>query len=389
MKYFDSYIQTAEIILNNYKGVQPFHQYIKKHFSENKKFGARDRKWITEICYCHFRLGQAFTTLDFKERIKIGIYLCAEEITQWDFFFDTGWVENWSNDLIKKIHFIDSIYGQEKHLFFPFAEALSDNISFEKFNISHLIKPAIFFRVRPNYLSTIKSRLDTHKVQYISHTPNSYQVEKHLDLTTLFNINKEIVIQDFSSQKITNLFEKINFPKNKPIAVWDACAASGGKTILIKDYFEKAEITVSDNRPHILKKLEQRMQEAAIEIKNKYCFDLSTPQQLKEKFDIIILDVPCSGSGTFGRIPEQLLYFQDSALEKYVQLQQKIILNIKNHLKTGGYLLYITCSVFKSENENQVQFIQKHLGFRLIQSNIYDGYMNKADTMFGAVFFNC
>ena len=73
---------------------------------------------------------------------------------------------------------------------------------------------------------------------------------------------------------------------------------------------------------------------------------------------MIIADVPCTGSGTWGRTPEQLYYFEDRKIEEYASLQKQIVTNVISHLAPGGYFLYITCSVFKKENEEAIDFIK-------------------------------
>jgi 16S rRNA (cytosine967-C5)-methyltransferase len=97
--------------------------------------------------------------------------------------------------------------------------------------------------------------------------------------------------------------------------------------------------------------------------------------------------VPCSGSGTWGRTPEQLSFFQKNKIQEYADLQREIISNVVPHLAVDGYLLYITCSVFKKENEGNVQLIQqKFPSLQLIHQEILIGYDKKADTMFAALF---
>jgi 16S rRNA (cytosine967-C5)-methyltransferase len=123
--------------------------------------------------------------------------------------------------------------------------------------------------------------------------------------------------------------------------------------------------------------------------------DLSHPVEIKgsNEFDLVIADVPCSGSGTWGRTPEQLYYFEADKIEEYAALQMKILPNLVPHIAPGGYLLYITCSVFRKENEANVNFILRQAidnagqpTLRLVSSELLKGYDKKADTMFAALF---
>lgn len=101
---------------------------------------------------------------------------------------------------------------------------------------------------------------------------------------------------------------------------------------------------------------------------------------------LIIADVPCSGSGTWARTPEQLTYFSEKRIAKYASLQKKIVKNAIVKLKAGGYFLYITCSVFKMENEENVDFIHEQLHLKLVESRYLKGYEIQADTLFAALF---
>ncbi|THU32077.1 hypothetical protein FAM09_28030 [Niastella caeni] len=177
-------------------------------------------------------------------------------------------------------------------------------------------------------------------------------------------------------------------PANKPLKLWDACAASGGKSILAYDIFKHIDLTVSDVRKSILSNLEKRFAAAGIKQYNSFIGDISTSTSEIQHatFDIIITDVPCTGSGTWSRTPEQLYYFDPHQIERYSALQKKIVSHAIPHLKPGGFLLYCTCSVFKKENEDVVQFISEQYPLQLLEKELMTGYDKKADTLFGAVF---
>ena len=110
-------------------------------------------------------------------------------------------------------------------------------------------------------------------------------------------------------------------------------------------------------------------------------------QLTTHSFDLIIFDAPCTGSGTWSRTPEQLYYFKDEKIDDYSTLQKKMLANIIPHLKEGGSLLYITCSVFKKENEEIVDFIKENFHLQLKKMEILKGYDKNADSMFAAEFF--
>ena len=103
-------------------------------------------------------------------------------------------------------------------------------------------------------------------------------------------------------------------------------------------------------------------------------------------FDGIIADVPCSGSGTWSRTPEMLTFFDEQELVKYTDRQKEIVTNVMPYLKPGGYLIYITCSVFKVENEDIVAHLSKLPQLELVKTALINGIANRSDSMFYALF---
>jgi 16S rRNA (cytosine967-C5)-methyltransferase len=169
-------------------------------------------------------------------------------------------------------------------------------------------------------------------------------------------------------------------------SAWDCCAASGGKTILLHDHFPSAKLTATDIRENILINLRNRLKRAGIRSYQAFVADLVGKSFLSQKFDVIICDAPCSGSGTWGRTPEQLHFFTREKIDHYAGLQKKIALNASRSLKPGGYFLYITCSVFYLENEDVVAYLQQNSGLKLVVQQYHTGYDKKGDTLFTALF---
>ena len=168
----------------------------------------------------------------------------------------------------------------------------------------------------------------------------------------------------------------------------DARAGSfNKKAILLKDQLPNIELTVSDIRESILVNLRKRFQQAGIKNYKWFVADITAENFTNENmYDVIICDAPCSGSGTWSRTPEQLYFFDERKISQYSTLQKKIVSNAVKSLRTGGFFVYITCSVFKNENEELVRFIKDELSLHLINSEYLKGYQQKADTLFAALF---
>ena len=114
--------------------------------------------------------------------------------------------------------------------------------------------------------------------------------------------------------------------------------------------------------------------------------DLSQNKLKLNYFDGIILDVPCSGSGTWKRSPESAYFFDDATMKHYTALQKKIIDNVLPSLKIGAQLIYSTCSVFQSENEAQIKYIEESHQLKLKEFSYFNNYENGSDWVFGARF---
>lgn len=141
--------------------------------------------------------------------------------------------------------------------------------------------------------------------------------------------------------------------------VLDLCAAPGGKTAQLAARGAKVTaIDISSDRLNTLQKNMQRL--GYTDIKAIAVDALDFLQNTKEKFDIILLDAPCSATGTFRRHPEilQIKTIEDVVLQ--VQLQSKLLNLCHLALKIGGTLVYSTCSISKNEGENQISLFLKN-----------------------------
>lgn len=202
---------------------------------------------------------------------------------------------------------------------------------------------------------------------------------------TVLELDKEAVVQDLSSQQIAAYLERIPVSRFDTFSVWDCCAASGGKSILAWDVLPPFKLMVSDVRESILHNLVKRFANAGIQSYQQQVIDLTQNQSANKKYQLIIADVPCSGSGTWGRTPEYLLHFREQELEGYTNRQATILAQVMPALAPGGYLLYITCSVFRCENEERVNWLVNQYPLQVIHSGIIAGYTQGADTLFAAL----
>uniref|UniRef100_UPI0040476D37 hypothetical protein n=1 Tax=Roseivirga sp. TaxID=1964215 RepID=UPI0040476D37 len=281
-------------------------------------------------------------------------------------------------------------FGLDISQLFPKIESIEEAIDKEEFAYSHFVQPDLFLRLRPKRGEIAKKKLTEANIPFKHITvdclalPNTSRVEEVL------MINKEVVIQDYASQRVGKMLEKVKtmLPNTAEKAkVWDCCAASGGKAILAVDKLGAIDLTLSDIRQAILENLKVRMQDAQIINYKSLKLDLTNPKRMEAigDFDLIIADVPCTGSGTWSRNPERLLHFNKKEIGRYVKMQKDITNSIQSKLKPGGFLLYITCSVYQQENSEIINDLVKTTGLALIESQVISGAEYQSDTMYAAL----
>lgn len=329
--------------------------------------------------------------LPLEERILTGLYLCSDEPDEILRHLKPEWNGNANLSWREKLTLVNGELADV----FPWRDELSEGIEYNKFAESFFAQPDLFLRIRPGHAEPVLLKLNAAgaKYEFISpftiRLPNSFKANKY------FELDREVVVQDYSSQRVGEYMELVRRrPSDRSLKLWDCCAGSGGKSIMAYDHNPSIELVVSDVRKSILANLESRFKAAGIRKYKSFKADLAhSPFSIPHSsFDFIIADVPCSGSGTWGRTPEQLHYFDKKEIESYSRLQKRIVDNIVPHLDPGGHLLYITCSVFKQENEEVVEYIKQNLpagkaGFHLQvkKMELLKGYEIKADSMFAAL----
>ncbi len=392
---YQSYLNTAKKILQTYNGGEPLAIYLKKFFAPQKKYGSKDRKQIAGLCYAYFRLGKAVNEIN-DENILTALFLSEQIYNEIIHFFKPEWDDWICKPVAEKINYLN--FPAKK--IFPFKAELTAAISHSQFCESFLNQPKLFLRLRPNKKNIVVEKLQKAKIPLALIDDECIAVSNSIKLEEIVEADKEIVIQDYNSQQVFNFLKTFIIGKKIPTA-WDCCAASGGKSILLFDILKrKVALTVSDIRLNILFNLHHRFTKAAIKNYNYFVSDLSLPgftfpdlaykglypKNTNEEFEIIVCDVPCTGSGTWSRTPENLAYFKTVAIEEFAQRQKQIVTNAVPYLQKDGLLFYITCSVFKKENEDIATFIKDMFQMQLRHIELLKGYDKKADSMFVAVF---
>lgn len=149
--------------------------------------------------------------------------------------------------------------------------------------------------------------------------------------------------------------------------VLDYCAGAGGKTLALSDAMgNSGQIHAYDSDRQRLAPIYERLKRAGARNVQVHAADqdLST---LKERMDRVLIDAPCTGSGVWRRRPDAKWRLTEQAMEKRLGEQATVLMRGAEFVRKGGYLLYVTCSVFPEENELQVaSFLERDKRFQLI-----------------------
>lgn len=161
-------------------------------------------------------------------------------------------------------------------------------------------------------------------------------------------------------------------PKEQEILL-DACSSPGGKTTYLAEMMKnKGEIFAFDVYEHRTKLVEENSKRLGINIIKTKVNDASCyNEDYKNKFDKILLDVPCLGIGVLKRKPDIKWQKKKEDIEEISKLQFEILDICSKYLKPGGEIVYSTCSVFKKENRDIIEkFLGKNSNFKL--DNLYN-----------------
>jgi 16S rRNA (cytosine967-C5)-methyltransferase len=164
-------------------------------------------------------------------------------------------------------------------------------------------------------------------------------------------------VQDGGSQLIAP------FLQVKPgMRVIDACAGAGGKTLHLAALMQnKGRIIALDTEEWKLDELKKRGRRAGVaNVETRLIESSKTIKRLENSADRLLLDVPCSGLGVLKRNPDAKWKMSLDFIEQVKELQQRILADYSSMVKTGGEMVYSTCSLFPSENEKQVETFLKN-----------------------------
>ena len=247
-------------------------------------------------------------------------------------------------------------------------------------------------RLKTDFLS-VKNELDRMNIKYetiksfedafIIDNENSCDIEKKIQMqksiieSNMYK-NGEIYMQSLSSMIPVYI---LNAKSGENIL--DMCAAPGSKTTFIESLaMNKVNLTAIELHKDRFERLKYNIN---LQAANVYVININALQLDDNfKFDKILLDAPCSGSGTLDISNDNYeKYFTDVLIKKCIRTQQNLIKKGYKLLKKGGELVYSTCSLLKEENEEMIDFAKK-IGFKVLNIDFKDFVANFDESEFNS-----
>lgn len=367
---------------------------IQQLLKRDKRWGARDRAFVAETTYDIVRWKRLYAEIaEVKEPFDrdnlwrifaVWATLRGIKLPDWKYFEDTPTrkIKGRFDELSKIRKFKESIPD--------WLDALGEKELGNKVWIKEIaaLNEQADVILRVNILKTTKEKLQAElfdldiETEFIKDYPNALKLKERTNVfqTEAFK-NGLFEVQDASSQLVA---EFLNVQPG--MRVVDACAGAGGKTLHIACLMEnKGQIIALDIYENKLQELKRRAKRnGAFNIETRAIDSTKVIKKLHDKADRVLIDAPCSGLGILRRNPDAKWKLEPEFIETIKKTQQEILQQYSKMVKVGGQLVYATCSILPSENQEQVdKFLSsksgKHFTFVkdkkiLAHQSGYDGF---------------
>ena len=361
---------------------------IERTLKADRRRGSGDRAFIAETVYGIVRYRRLLevlcdiTSISSMEDIwrMMGVYILREG----------GSLPPWSEFEDIDVSYVEKKYEEVKHI-----RAIRESIPDWMDEIGARELPNVWDKeiealnrqaqviIRANALKTTREALkealekEGVRTREVEGLPYALEMEERKNVwdTDAFR-SGAFEVQDASSQRVAALLSP-----QAGMRVVDACAGAGGKTLHLSSLMEnKGSIIAMDIYPHKLEELKRRARRAGISnVSTRVIESSKTIKRMAGTAGCLLLDVPCSGMGLLRRNPDAKWKLRPEFLDEITATQYHILSTYSKILKSGGRMVYATCSILPRENHLQVErFLKENSDFYLVeQHSIYasvDGY---------------
>ena len=365
---------------------------VEQALRRDKRWGSRDRKFVAETIYDIIRwkrlyaeiaeVSEPFTRPNLWRLFSVWCVLRGIELPDWSQIEPTPSrrIKGRFDELSKIRKFKESIPDWIDEIG---VKELGEKVWTKEITSLNIQAEVI---LRTNTLKTTKEAL---QAKLLEEGIETVVLPKHTDAIKLVeraNVFRTeafklgwFEVQDASSQLVADYLDV------KPgMKVIDTCAGAGGKTLHLAALMEnKGQLFAMDIYESKLRKLKVRAKRGGVHNVTLKAIESTKPiKKLHDKADRVLIDAPCSGLGVLRRNPDSKWKLQPECLDNIRKTQQEILCSYSKMVKPGGKLVYATCSVLPSENQDQVkQFLSTNSEFKFVSDKKilssesgYDGF---------------
>ena len=391
---FEAMREVLEIFLET---SYPLDHILKKYLSTRRYIGSKDRQFIQnhlfDLCRhweevkWHADLSARSLIISYVSRILKGAekdFIVDEtNISKYDFAsLTTDEIEQFNNPFDLKICPDNVSLNVPAFLWSEFEKTYGIDLT----NQAEALRQKSTLDLRVNTLKTnreevLQAFMDLDIEAYATpHSPWGIRLCKRVNLESLDLFKSgHIDVQDEGSQLLTLFCQP-----NAQDTILDFCAGAGGKTLALAAMMNNCgKIVATDIDIKRLRKIYPRLSRAGVTNVEVQEEPLGPPSA---SFDKVVVDAPCSGTGTWRRSPDLRARLTLEAYKETLKIQAHLLDQSCHFVKEGGELIYATCSLLASENEDQVAvFLKKHSEFHLIRELRLSPLTHQTDGFYGAV----
>lgn len=350
----------------------PLDLFISHYFKAHKSLGSKDRAYIAETIYGLVRWQSLLNHISDDPSLE-------GRFEVYKTFNPETWLGKEEIPLHVRLSF-------PKVLFDLLAKSHGPEKAAELCLISNYPAPTT---IRVNALKTTREALmekwaGQYEISPCQKAQNGLIFHKKINFFGLPEFKEGLFeVQDEGSQLIADLLQA-----EPGHWIMDYCAGSGGKTLAFAPALKgTGQIFLHDSRPFALEESRKRLRRAGIQNAQMAWPDDPKLKKLKKKMHKVLVDAPCSGTGTMRRNPDMKWNFTIETLERLIGLQRMIFEKALSFLRPGGEIIYATCSLLNEENQDQMNHFIKTYNLQ-IEGDIFQSLPSNGgmDGFFGVKF---
>ncbi|MCP4756600.1 MAG: RsmB/NOP family class I SAM-dependent RNA methyltransferase [Proteobacteria bacterium] len=390
LRQIDNLNNVFQAVHSVFQQKRPIDNFLTVFFRKNHRFGSKDRKFLSNAIFGYYRWYGWLKQIDPKKRdlaLLLGYLLDGNEIDDLISFWgkrcgvDPDRFLPGNGTTAAKSRAVSPEVPQ------PDVSRLNPDFAPEwPINVieSFQTRPNLWIRLADSENRTFLDFLKSKKADYRFHgrSRNSLEIMSPVNLYESLDFRKgKLEIQDIASQGVGLIC------RAQPGETWwDVCAGSGGKALHLSSMMRgTGTVFATDVDRSRFSELKRRIKRDRLSrnIKPQLWNKEGIPEFAK-RIDGVLVDAPCSCSGTWRRAPDLRWSFSRERISYFSSLQQELLSRVAKRVSEGSVLIYATCSIFPEENERVVEsFLKKHPSFLLQKTaNPFTGEVSENGTRF-------